>query len=387
MKPKKKILVFTDWFIPGFKAGGPIRSCVNLVENLNDIFDFSVITRDTDYCETTPYASVKSNEWNKTKNGLRIYYFSADQLNKKNIRAVLAGEEFDFVYMNSVFSLYFTIYPLLILKKNKFQHIVLAPRGMFAKNALAIKAMKKNMFLFLARCTGLFNDITFSASNYQEAGEIKKAMGVHTSVKIAANLPKKDSLKPFTSRTKISGSVKLINIARIAPEKNLKYALEVLLMVEEKVEFDIYGPIYDRNYWEECRKLIEQMPVNIKINYKQAIENNKIPLLLPEYHFMFMPTLGENFGHIILESLSSGCPVIISDKTIWKNAPDKPVLGWDIPLDQKSLFVDTIEKCAGINQEEYIKISESAYKNAVLFRGNNNLIKENTELFIPMKRT
>ena len=39
-KLKKTILCFVDHYLPGYKAGGPIQSIVNLVENLGDEFEF-----------------------------------------------------------------------------------------------------------------------------------------------------------------------------------------------------------------------------------------------------------------------------------------------------------------------------------------------------------
>lgn len=35
-----KVLIFIDWFAPGYKAGGPITSNVNIVEHLSDKLDF-----------------------------------------------------------------------------------------------------------------------------------------------------------------------------------------------------------------------------------------------------------------------------------------------------------------------------------------------------------
>ena len=52
---KKKVLVLVDWFAPGYKAGGPIQSCVNFVFAMKNIFDLSVLTTDTDHGDTVPY--------------------------------------------------------------------------------------------------------------------------------------------------------------------------------------------------------------------------------------------------------------------------------------------------------------------------------------------
>ena len=37
---KPRVLVFIDWYAPGYKAGGPVRSLVNLVDHLRDRIDF-----------------------------------------------------------------------------------------------------------------------------------------------------------------------------------------------------------------------------------------------------------------------------------------------------------------------------------------------------------
>ena len=51
-----------------------------------------------------------------------------------------------------------------------------------------------------------------------------------------------------------------------------------------------------------------------------------------EYHFFILPTLGENFGHVFIEALAAGCPLIISNRTPWLEL-EKKGIGWDIPLE------------------------------------------------------
>ena len=72
---KKTVLIFIDWFLPGYKAGGPIRSVANLITHLRNDFKFLVITRNTDYCETIPYKEIQSDQWNILPDGIRVYYF------------------------------------------------------------------------------------------------------------------------------------------------------------------------------------------------------------------------------------------------------------------------------------------------------------------------
>ncbi len=55
---KPQVLVFIDWYKPYFKAGGPVRSMVNLVDHLADRIDFHIVTGDRDYMATTNEADV-----------------------------------------------------------------------------------------------------------------------------------------------------------------------------------------------------------------------------------------------------------------------------------------------------------------------------------------
>lgn len=380
MKAKKKILIFIDWFLPGYKAGGPIQSCANLIDHLKEDFDFSLVTRDTDYCEAEPYTTVKSNQWNTLADGKRVYYISSGHLTKKTIQSILTSEEYDAVYLNGIFSFYFTLLPLYLLRgQNKF--VLVASRGMLAESALAIKKTKKQLFLFFARTFKLFEEIVFHATKEDEANDIKRVFGEKTKIRSAPNLPKKIQAEGFYERQKTKGSVRLVNIARISPEKNLKYALETLKNVKGNVEFDVYGPVYNEAYWTECKEIIKTLPLNIKVNYKNSIESDRIGEALKKYHFMFMPTQGENFGHIIIESLSSGCPVIISDQTIWRGLENKKA-GWDLPLSDNNAFVKAIERIVDMSQEEYTIISKSAFSFAKAYIDNNEGIKQNKDLFL-----
>ena len=338
MAAKKTILIFIDWYLPGFKAGGPIQSCANLVSHLKGDFNFKIITRDTDYCETIPYPAVKSNAWNMIDEQTQVYYLSADCLTRREMQRLINETAFDIAYLNGIFSFSFTIIPLFYLRKLSDKKIIVAARGMLAPGALAIKSLKKQVFLTAARVMKLFNKVTFHATSSEERKDIARVFGNMSHILIAGNLSKKIDLPSFHPKTKTAGTLKLINIARVAPEKNLKFALEILKDVSANIIFDFYGPVYNKPYFDECMQLLSSMPPHIKVSYKQVIPNSEVPEILKNYDAMLMPTLGENFGHIILESLIASCPVIISDQTPWQQL-DSDNSGRAIPLNNKNAFI------------------------------------------------
>ncbi len=375
---KKKILIFIDWYLPGFKAGGPIQSVANLVSHLKDEFEISIVTTDTDYSDTTPYTTIQSDQWN-TQDGIRVYYISKKQLRLATIRQLIKSEPTDCVYLNGIYSLYFTLFPLLILRNNSTR-VVVAARGMLSAGSLHVKQTKKKIFLFLAKSFKLFDKITFHATTAIENKEIRAVFGINCAVKTAANLPAKDPISEWVPRKKEEEKLCLINVARIAPEKNLLLALKILQQVKTAVAFDFYGPIYNTHYWEACQEAMAGLPANVVATYKGSIAPDQVMQQLKKAHFLFMPTSGENFGHIILQALTAGCPVIISDQTPWKNLEHQKC-GWDISLKDTEKFASLIDRLTQLQQPEYDQLSIAAYTYALAYISMPEVLIDNKALF------
>jgi hypothetical protein len=113
MQEKKKILIFIDWFLPGYKAGGPVRSIANMVEYLKDEYAFYIVTRNTDYTEITPYKDIKSNEWIDFSEGVKVYYASIENQNLSTFKDIISSAKFDIAYINGIYSWKFSIMPLI----------------------------------------------------------------------------------------------------------------------------------------------------------------------------------------------------------------------------------------------------------------------------------
>ncbi|CAN5844918.1 hypothetical protein BH11BAC7_BH11BAC7_30670 [soil metagenome] len=377
---KKKVLVFIDWFLPGDKAGGPVRSCANLLEHLQKDFEFSVVTRNTDYTEAQPYTSVNSDAWN-VYDGKRIYYISAGELNKKTIARILDEERPDAIYLNGIWSQPFTAWPLKAIKKSKRKiKVIVAARGMLAPSALAIKATKKKLFLRLAKWRQDFSGVIFHATNEKEANEICKSIGDKTKIIVAGNLPRKPGAVAAHA-LKIKDKLRIVSVARIAPEKNTLFALEVLAKVRVAAEADFFGAVYDEQYWQQCKAVLDKMPSNVRVRFPGPIPSEDISKTLVEYDLLFMPTRGENFGHIILESMQAGTPVLISDQTPWKNLA-KENAGWDLPLKSMNGFVQIIETLAKISDMDFRKYSEAVLALAGKYSSDEKLLGDNRKLFL-----
>lgn len=379
---KKRVLIFIDWFLPGDKAGGPVRSVANLIDHLEDDYEFSVIARDTDYTETKPYANIQPDAWNTNIPGVRVYYISQAKLTRETISTLLAQTEYDHVYLNGIWSQPFTRWPLEHLKAyRKTIPVTIAVRGMLAPSAMAIRRLKKKTFLLFAKLSGLFSGVTFHATTAKEASEVRAAFGKQATVHVAGNLPRKNHHhSALSSGKRIPGSLRLVSIARIAPEKNTLYALEVLAKVQAKVEFDVWGAIYDQPYYAMCESAVKMLPGNVTVRFHGPLESEKIPGMLREHEVLFLPTRGENFGHIILEAMQAGLPVLISDQTPWKHLQEFKA-GWDLPLENATTFAMIIDKVARMSEEELMEWKSGAKDFAGRYTGDEKLLGLNRNLF------
>lgn len=381
-KSKPHILIFVDWYVPGFKAGGPIRSVSNLVKVLKNDFDFSIVTSNCDFGDDIPYANISTDTW-INQNGVKVMYLSKGNTTKDTFTELIKSTTASIVYFNSFFSAQFTLMPLRIIKSyRKDLKIVLAPRGMLAEGALKIKATKKRIFISVAKVKGWYKNITWHASTPLEAKEIRAVFGTKAKIVVAENIALLDDGDIHANRPeKVSGSAKFFFVSRIALKKNLAAAIQHFEHVKGngKVEFEIYGPVDEAGYWSTCQTAMRKA-TGATFTHKGVLPHHEIGAMERTQHFFVLPTLNENYGHVIVEALANGCPVILSDQTPWLNLQEKGI-GWDIPLNDQTQWQQVLQCCIDMNSEEFRQMSEQAAAFGRKVVGNVETIERNRELF------
>jgi glycosyltransferase involved in cell wall biosynthesis len=386
---KMKILVMADWYEPGYKAGGPVRSCVNFVRQMRGNYEVYVFTSDRDLGSASPYEGIRTDEWYNAA-GVWLYYCSPLNLTWQNIKRQMIWVQPGFLYLNSMFSPKFTIYPVLISRMNRLAGtIVLAPRGMLRASALRFKPLKKQIFLRGFRWLGLQRKIRFHASDETESNDVHRHFGEQAMVTRIPNYPGAFSgasedaavaANPGNAVQKRPGDLTMIFIGRVHPIKNLDYLLRVLKDVRSRVRLTIIGSVEDRLFWEKCMEMISDLPANIQVEYKGEKPNHELPEIIAGHHIFALPTRGENFGHAIFEALTLGKIVLISDQTPWKEL-QRAKAGWDLPLNRPELFLQAIEQAAGFDQEEYNAWRSGALRYVREYIDGLNIKEEYLKLF------
>jgi len=381
----KTVLVLVATYLPGYKAGGPIWSIANLIENLGDQFNFRVVTSDRDHGESQSYKGVQPGTWLPLGRA-KVMYLSKVGRKLSNLLALLSRTDCDAVYINSVFDVRFSILPLLLRRINLWKKqvpVIVAPRGELSLGALSLKRSKKRLFLTLAKLLGLYRGVLWQATSPHEERDIQNAMG-NVSVALAPSLG--SEMRRSDRAQKATGHVKLVFLSRISRMKNLSFALSVLASIQGQVDLMIYGPIEDKAYWSECRAIMQTLPNNVSVKYCGSVDHDKVSDIFAEHHFLLLPTLGENFGHVIGEALACGCPPIISDRTPWTLLTAFGA-GWDLSLTALDRFEAAIQACVNMDSDQYDAMSAKARE----YYASHSLIgtgrTQNLELFSRLFQT
>lgn len=377
-----------DYYLPGYKAGGPIRTIANMVEWLGDEFEFHIVTSDRDLGEEHPYPGIAVGSWQQVGKA-QVLYLPCSKMGFFPWHRILRDTQYDLMYLNSFFSrLSIKTIMLRWIRLLPKKPVVLAPRGEFSPGALSLKSPKKWFYIILAKGLGLYDDVIWQASSEYEMKNIFSVFGTklasgRSSIQIAPDLPSSPPQDTELGERPIKqvGSARVAFLSRIARMKNLDYAIELLRKVDGRVEFDIYGPIEDQLYWRECQQMTKLLPDNIRVSYRGTVPPDRASYIFSQYHLFLFPTRGENFGHVILEALNAGCPVLTSDQTPWSQLAARQA-GWSLPLSEPEQFHRALNELISMDQTAFGEMSQRARNYASDFSENPDLVRASRDLFL-----
>lgn len=367
MRSRPRVLIICDYYLPGFESGGAVRTLANLVDRLGDRYEFPIVTRDHDGTAVrTPYSTVKRGDWNEVGRS-SAYYLRPDQVRAGEIARLINDTEPDAIYLNSFFSrLTILFLALLRLRRVPQLPVVLAPEGEFSLGALALGRLKKSAYIAAARPLLLSKQILWKAASNEEADDIRRVIGPSARILIAPNMPPRLIYPEYSQGDKPRkqpGSARLIFLSRFMRKKNFNWLLGLLHEVKGNLEIDIYGTLEEPDYLAEFYRLAADLPQNIRLAIKEVVPHERVGETLFSYDFFILPTLGENFGHVMIEALASGCPPIISDRTPWTGLRDKGI-GWDLPLEAPGVWVEVLNDAISMPDSAYQRMAASARRYA-----------------------
>lgn len=315
-----KVAVLIDYFLPGFAGGGTPVSLSRIAEHaVNSGHEIRIITRDRDLGAAEAYGDLSPRTWQSWR-GADIAYLRPGFRDVPWLTRQMVRWQPDVYYFNSLQSPWFTLIPLCLIRLGVFPDatIMLAPRGECSVGAFQHKRWKKVLVRVPIRSL-LRKQATWHASTSLELKDITswnagRIPVTHTSVILADPPP-----SPAGAVTDGSSgcTTRIVFASRIDQMKGLDLALDIMQVFQQPCRFEVFGVISDDSYWSRCLAKAERLPPQINFTYRGQFRPGDSADIFAKSDLFLFPTRGENFGHVIAESLAAGCPVAISDKTMW----------------------------------------------------------------------
>lgn len=350
-------VVLTDFFLPSDKAGGPVRSMAELA-TATVAGRVLFVAGDRDLGDSEPFPDLVVGRPVRVL-GAEVVYLPADRARSiLTAWRLLRSVQPDTVYLNTLFAPVSGLLPLL-LHRARLLHsglLVVAPRGQLDPGAMSLSAGRKRAVLRVVRRLGGRADVRFHATSELERRHILQVLP-DAEVRVLPPVPavRWRQAPPTPVRTPL----RLVYVSRVSPKKGLLVALEALRLLEVPVALDVHGPEEDVEYSTACRRLAETLGPEHQVRFLGPIAHEQVTGVLEAADALVLPTLGENFGHVVLESLASGCPPVLGSATPWTGSL-KAGAGWAVDATSPRSVADALEQLAALTPEEAAQRSRAA---------------------------
>jgi glycosyltransferase involved in cell wall biosynthesis len=147
---------------------------------------------------------------------------------------------------------------------------------------------------------------------------------------------------------------------------------------KNQLRLKIVGAIENVEYYNSCISVLDN--AKIEWEYLGAKPKNQLNEVYENSSVFCLPTFHENYGHVIVEALTYGLPIVISEHTPWRNLAEKGV-GFDLALEGK-LFAEKLDYFTELSDEEYSLYSAKCIEFSKNIIANESVIEENRKLFI-----
>jgi glycosyltransferase involved in cell wall biosynthesis len=197
--------------------------------------------------------------------------------------------------------------------------LVVSPHGMLGPGALQFSSGRKRLFAALVQNRALEAVTCFHATSEKEIEDIQ-AYGLRAPVALIANgidVPDaalEDAYSQETPRRR-----ELLYLGRVHPKKGLDRLVAAWAHVEARFpdwDLRIVGPS-EIGHGEELRAQAQGLGLG-RVRFYDGLYGDDKSLAYRDADLFVLPTLDENFGMVVAESLANGTPVVCTKGAPWK---------------------------------------------------------------------
>ena len=229
---------------------------------------------------------------------------------------------------------------------------IISPRGMLGGYTSSHKNsfVKKSFHQLIGR--KLLNRVVFHVTSKKEMLEVRKQFPEAKIYIIPNVIDLPDVVQEQKSDAK--GDFHICFLARINPIKGLELLFQALKSFSKPYKLSIAGD-GDQEYIKALIHLSEGLNLDQQINWLGHLDNEEKFKFLRDSDILVLPSYTENFANVVIESLSVGTPVLLSDQVGTADFVQQHDLGWVCPPDADEIHAALEKAYADKTKRERIR--------------------------------
>ncbi len=258
---------------------------------------------------------------------------------------------------------------------------IVSPHGMLEPWSLRQNLILKKIAGYVYQNYILNNADYLHATSLNEARNIRN-LGFTNKIYIIPNGIDTNRYTSLKSYDRNSSQKKILFLSRIHKKKGIEILIEAFSLLDPKLRInyaiDIVGD-GDKTYIGFLKGLIDKFSLQNFISISCPVYGSDKIKLLQDAYITVLPSYSENFGNVILESISCGTPVITTKETPWEilNSTNS---GWCIDQGVESLF-KCLDYVLRLDQIDLRIISNNARKLATTSYDITTTAKMHNEMY------
>ena len=356
---------------PAYIYGGPTMSVSMLSEELVKAGEeVTVFTTTANGREELPVLTDRATD----VDGVPVIYFKRITKDHSHFSPALLkslrkhAADFDLVHIHAWWNLVSVLSCWIALRKNV--PVILSPRGTLSPYSFNHKNIGIKWFVHKLSVS-MLNRCHVHTTSVRETEAIEKLIQPK-SITAIPNFVKLPSGRAGAAK-QTDGILKLLFFSRIEEKKGLDLLLNALNDVTVPYHLTIAGD-GDEKYTDSLKKLTETNRVQKKVSWTGFHTENKFEFIR-EHDLFILPSYDENFGNAVIESLSVGTPVLISQEVGLAAYVKQKRLGWLCQTSAVSV-ASAINAIGNECREELDRIRKEAPDIVYKDFDNNNLVKK-----------
>lgn len=344
-----RVCLVSSSFYPAIFYGGPISSTWDLSNKLSE--------KDIDIYVSTTNANGKSaldvetNKFIRKKERLYVKYYHEQFANRLSFRFIFGLwkdiRQSDLIYIQYLF--HYTVIFALLYSFLQGKEIVICPRGSFSSFTLSNKLpFFKSLWLnFLIK--PFHRSVRWQASSYIEENDIKRrfsAARVETindgvdfmSFQKFKIYKREELLLKYTNISFSNISSVFFSMGRLHAIKGYDILIDAFaLFVKDNIYAKLIIAGDDNGIEEKLRQQIIELELSNSVFLIGPIDFDDKNILLNNCDYFVLASRFESFGIVVAEALSCGKPIVLSNKTPWRDL-EKNKCGILVENDKNSFY-------------------------------------------------